>query len=163
MRFTKPALAIIFLLLPLPAFSQQAISAEDKLKTIIPFEVFDKNVSQLLDQTKSTLIQHLKGVSNKITPEIGERIANHLKDEMELIKPEMYQFFLAYHKERLTDEELGALYDFYRTPIGGQVARKMSDISIAIIPETQTYLRKFAPRLQMRLVQDPEILKALQK
>ncbi|MBF9196370.1 DUF2059 domain-containing protein [Microvirga terrestris] len=146
---------------PLHAFSQ-ALSVDEKVKYILEITDFQRVTNAAFEGFKPLMVNQLRRSSNKITPELAEHIANIAGDEINNMKPEFTAFVVDLYKKELTEEEIGAFYDFYRTPVGSRVGRKMTKFTENMIPQVQAFMtRQFLPKFQARLVRDERLRNAL--
>ncbi|ANY80878.1 hypothetical protein BB934_23785 [Microvirga ossetica] len=146
------------LVLPLAAQAQPTPSLDEKLNYI--FDVSDvKNGFDIgYNVMKPRLLDKIQNSSSKITPEIADYISGLMDDEFVQIKPAMLDFVKEYYKRQFTEEEIVALYDFYRTPVGSRLATKLNAVTAGLLPEMQTFMsRQFAPRLSARVSNDARL------
>jgi hypothetical protein len=123
---------------------------------------FQKGVQAGFDAFKPALLQQIKRASNKITPELANHILAIADQELAAIQPQMLQFGLDSYKQQLSEAEITALYDFYRTPVGAGIAGKMSTIMANLFQQSQQFMAtQFTPRIQKRLAEDPDLQQAL--
>jgi hypothetical protein len=70
------------------------------------------------------MLRQIQAASSKVTPEIANHILQLIDDEIASTKPFIMAFINDYFKRSFTEEEIGALYDFYKTPIGARLASR---------------------------------------
>jgi hypothetical protein len=154
-------LALGFLVFPLQASAQTA-SLDDKIKYILETGDLDRTFEVTFQSFRPLMIDQLRRVSNKVTPEIAEHIANIATEEFLSLKPQFAAFVANFYKKQLSEDEIGALYDFYKSPLGSSVGRKTSRIAENLIPQTQAFMQlHFAPKLQARLANDEKLRSTL--
>lgn len=140
----------------------QAISTDEKINYILEIADFHRVTDTAFEGFKPLMINQLRKSSNKITPEIAEHISNIAGDEMKNMKPEFTAFVVDLYKKEFTDEEIGAFYDFYKSPVGSRVGRKMTKFTESMIAQVKVFMgREFVPRFQARLVKDERLRSAL--
>ena len=160
-KVVKLLLVVCCLVLPLPA-AAQAPSLEDKVRYILEVSDLGNTMDAIMSGFRPMIVDQMKSVSNKITPELAEHIVNIMAEELKNIEPEFKSFVVGFYQEQLSEEEIGALYDFYRTPVGASVARKTTKVASNLVPQTQTFMeRHFLPRFQARFASDEKLRKAL--
>jgi hypothetical protein len=146
------------LILPLSAQAQSSPSIDEKISYI--FEVSDaqKSFDVGFNAIKPLLLSRIQKSSNKITPELANHIAGIIEEEALQIKPSIMIFIKDYYKRQFAVEEISALYDFYRTPVGLRLASKMNTVMASLFPEMQTFVsRQLAPRIKTRLSADTKL------
>jgi hypothetical protein len=152
---------LILMTLALPATAQTS-SIDDKVKYILEVTEFESVMDKTLEGFRPMMVDQIRRSSSKITPEIADHIANILTDEMNLMKPEFRVFIIDFYKKEFSGEEISALYEFYQSPIGSRVGRKMVKITELLIPQVQAFMtRHYAPRIQARLSRDERLRNAL--
>ena len=144
--------------LPLAAQAQPAPYTDEKINYIFDASEIKQGLDIGYSVMKPRLLNQIQKSSSKITPEIADYISGLIDDEFVQIKPEMLTFIKDYYKRQFTEEEISALYDFYRTPVGSRLASKLNTVSVGLLPEMQTFMgRQFAPRLHARLSNDARL------
>lgn len=150
------------LVLPQLALAQSSPSVDDKVRYIFQVTDFQKGVQLGFDAFKPLLLQQIKNASSKITPELADHILSLADQELAAVQPQLLQFAVDYYKKQLSDDEIGALYDFYRTPVGAGIAGKTSTIMSGLAQQTQQFMAtQYTPRIQKRLAEDPQLQNAL--
>ncbi|WP_112662045.1 DUF2059 domain-containing protein [Microvirga flavescens] len=161
MRHALKAFAILCFLTALPGLAQ-AQSTDDKIRAILEMGDFNRGVDVGFDSMRPMMIEQLKRATPKMTPELADYVGTIAKEEVGNIKPQLLDFAVKFLKTQLTDEEVTALYDFYRTPTGSILARKMNGVMGNLMVETQKFMSTtFGPRLVERLKSDPKLQSAL--
>ncbi|PVE21430.1 hypothetical protein DC522_26560 [Microvirga sp. KLBC 81] len=144
--------------LPLAAQAQPVTYIDEKINYIFDVPELKQGLDIGYHVMKPKLLNQIQKSSNKISPEISDYISRLIDDEFVQIKPAMLTFIKDYYKRQFTEEEIGALYDFYRTPVGSRLASKLNTVSAGLLPEMQTFMgRQFAPRLHARLSSDARL------
>ena len=144
--------------LPLAAQAQPASYIDEKINYIFDVSDLKQGLDIGYNVMKPKLLNQIQKSSNKITPEITDYISRLIDDEFVQFKPAMLTFIKDYYKRQFTEEEISALYDFYRTPVGSRLASKLNSVSAGLLPEMQTFMgRQFAPRISARLSNDARL------
>ena len=150
------------LVLPLAVQAQPAPDTDEKINYIFDVSELKQGLDIGYNVMKPRLLNQIQKSSSKITPEIADYISGLIDDEFAQIKPEMLTFIKDYYKRQFTEEEISALYVFYRTPVGSRLASKLNTVSAGLLPEVQTFMgRQFAPRISARLSNDARLRDAL--
>jgi len=156
----KSLIVLCLLTLPLPA-SAQSPTLDEKVRYILDVGDFNGGIDSSFNALRPMLIEQLRRVSNKITPDLADHIANIATEELNALKPSLMNFAIDFFKKRLDEEEVTALYDFYRTPTGSRIARKMNTTMASLMTEMHTFMAtQFTPKLQVRLTTDPKLRSA---
>ncbi|KFG67960.1 hypothetical protein JH26_18720 [Microvirga sp. BSC39] len=153
-------MAVLFVLaLPLPATAQ---SLDEKVRYILEISDTERVIDAAFEGFRPMMINQLRKMSNKITPEIADHLANIAADEMQQVKPEFVTFAVDLYKKEWSEEEIGALYDFYKSPIGARIGRKMVKFTEIMLPQVQSFMTKhYVPRVQARISRDERLRNAL--
>ncbi len=139
----------------------QAQSVDEKLKFLLEVCGAEDTIDKISESLRPHMINQIKQSSNKISPAVADHIANIITDEFNAFKPQFTALMTTYYKKHLSEEEIKALYDFYKSPIGSSAGKKMAQASDHILPQMYTFLDQLQPRLQERLSKDEKIRKAL--
>ena len=146
------------------AQAQSAPSVDEKLSYIFEVSEVYKGLDVGYAAMKAGVLKKIQGSSSKVTPEVTSHIADIIDAEFAQLKPSMLAFIKDYYKRSLTEEEIGALYDLYQTPVGSRLASKLNAVSAGLVPEMQTFMgSQFAPRIGARLDSDPKLLEDLRR
>jgi hypothetical protein len=160
-RAVNSILALCLLVFPLQALAQTA-SLDDKVKYILETSKLDKTFETTFQAFRPLMIEELKRASDKVTPAIAEHIATIATEEFRSLMPQFTAFIADFYKKQLSEDEIGALYDFYKSPLGSSVGRKTSRMAENLVPQTQAFMQlHFAPRFQARLANDEKLRSAL--
>jgi hypothetical protein len=147
------------LALPLSAAAQ---SVDEKVRYILEISDTERVMDAAFEGFRPMMINQLRMISDKITPEIADHLANIAADEMQQVKPEFMTFALDLYKKEWSEEEIGALYDFYKSPIGARISRKMVKFTEIMLPQVQAFMTKhYVPRVQARIGRDERLRNAL--
>lgn len=158
-KAARSLIVLSFLALPLPAFAQ---TVDEKVRYILEVNDADRVMDAAFEGFRPMVISQLKRTSNKVTPEIAEHLANIAADELNQLKPEFRIFNIELYKKEWSEEEIGALYDFYKSPVGARVGRKMVKFTESMLPQVQSFMMThFAPKFQARIAKDENLRKAL--
>ncbi|WP_262030378.1 DUF2059 domain-containing protein [Microvirga sp. Mcv34] len=158
-KAVRPIIFLSLLALPLPATAQ---SVDEKIRYILEISDTERVMDVAFEGFRPTMIDQLKRISNKITPEIADHLVNVAAEEMKQIKPEFLAFAADLYKKEWSEEEIGALYDFYKSPVGARVGRKMATFTEVMLPQVQSFMAaRYVPRVQSRIGQDERLRKAL--
>lgn len=156
-HIVRKLILTLLLALPLPV-AAQAQSLDDKVKYILEVGNFSEGVDTGFNAFRPMLLQQLKQTSSKITPEAANQIATIAGEELNALKPALLGFGVEFIKKKLDEEEINAMYEFYKTPVGARLGRKMSAAMPSLMTELQPFMAvQFAPRFQARLSQDPKL------
>jgi hypothetical protein len=151
----RSLIALTLLALPLPAVAQ---TVEEKIRYILEVGDTERVMDAAFEGFRPMMINQLKRVSNKITPEIADHLANIAAEEMNQIKPEFIAFTADLYKREWSEEEIRALYDFYKSPVGARVGRKMAKFTESMLPQIQSFMAKhYAPKVQARILRDERL------
>ncbi len=160
-KAVRSILVLGFLAVPLQAFAQTA-SLDEKIRYILEINELERNFDTTFQGYRPMMIDQLRRTSDKVTPEIAEHIANLATEEYQSLKPQFTAFVAEFYKTQLTEEEVGALYDFYKSPVGSKVGRKTSRIVENLLPQTMAFMQHhFAPKFQARPANDEKLRSAL--
>jgi hypothetical protein len=147
------------LALPLPTTAQ---SLDEKVRYILEISDTERVMDAAFEGFRPMMINQLRRISNKITPGIADHLANIAADEMQQVKPEFMTFAVELYKKEWSEEEIGALYDFYKSPIGARIGRKMVKFTEIMLPQVQSFMTKqYMPRVQARIGRDERLRNAL--
>jgi hypothetical protein len=155
----RSTIILSLLVTPLPAAAQ---SLDEKVRYILEINDTERVMDAAFEGFRPMMINQLRRMSNKITPEIADHLANIAADEMKQIKPEFLTFAGDLYKREWSEEEIGALYDFYKSPVGERVGRKMVKFTEIMLPQIQSFMAThYAPRVQARIGRDERLRNAL--
>jgi hypothetical protein len=155
----RSIIVLLLLTLPLPALAQ---SLDEKVRYILEISDTERVIDAAFEGFRPMMINQLRRISNKITPEIADHLANIAADEMKQIKPEFIAFAVDLYKKEWSEEEIGALYDFYKSPIGARIGKKMVKFTEIMLPQIQSFMAtRYAPRVQARIGRDEKLRSAL--
>jgi hypothetical protein len=155
----RSTIILSLLVTPLPAAAQ---SLDEKVRYILEINDTERVMDAAFEGFRPMMINQLRRMSNKITPEIADHLANIAADEMKQIKPEFLTFAGDLYKREWSEEEIGALYDFYKSPVGERVGRKMVKFTEIMLPQIQSFMAThYAPRVQARISRDERLRNAL--
>jgi hypothetical protein len=147
------------LALPMSAAAQ---SVDEKVRYILEISDTERVMDAAFEGFRPMMINQLRSISNKITPEIADHLANIAANEMQQVKPEFMTFAVDLYKKEWSEEEIGALYDFYKSPIGARIGRKMVKFTEIMLPQVQSFMTKhYVPRVQARIGRDERLRNAL--
>jgi hypothetical protein len=137
------------------------LTKEDKIEDILSRTHLLESVKLAFEGTIPTLVDAFKKRSPSMTPDqIAEVIKVIRKSAIDL-EPTLKKLNIEIYDSQLNDEQVDALYNFYSTPIGAQVAEKEQDITEAAMSQAATWGRSiWAPELIKRLESD-EALRGL--
>jgi uncharacterized protein len=149
-------------LLVMLAFGQ-GFAEETGTKTAVAEKLVDlfhmeKMYDQLLDQMKNSDIAMMeamfeeKGASEEILKsyrESAEQTLNVVKKSFPWEK--MKSMLVKAHAEVYTVEEMKALADFYKTPIGQKCIEKQPQLSASIMQNAQKFMMEMMPKIQKEL------------
>ncbi len=153
---------LFVLLVPQLAFAQSAPSIDDKVRFIFQVTDFQKGVQTGFDSVKPIMLQQIKNASSKITPELADHIIDIANQELAASEPQLLQFGMDFYKKQFSEDEITALYDFYRTPVGARIAGKMSAVMGMLFQQVQQLTAtQITPRIVKRLAEDPQLQHAL--
>ena len=154
------SIIVLFLLVsPLPAAAQ---SLDEKIRYILEISDTERVMDAAFEGFRPMMVNQLKRISNKVTPEIADHLANIAAEEMKQIKPEFLTFTVDLYKRELSEEEIGALYDFYKSPVGARVGRKMVKFTESMLPQIQSFMAtRYVPKVQARISRDERLRSAL--
>jgi hypothetical protein len=157
----RSAALLCLLIQPVSAFAQTP-SLDDKVKYLLEISDTGKVMDAAFEGFRPMMIDQLRKISNKVTPEVADHIANIAADEMNNLKPEFMIFAADVYKKEWSEEEIGALYDFYKSPVGSRVGRKMATFTQNMIPQVQAFMgTRLVPKIQARLAKDERLRKVL--
>ncbi len=152
------------ILVPLTATAQTSPTIDDKVKYILEITEAQKSFDLGVNSVRPVMLRQIQAASSKVTPEIANYILQLIDDEIASTKPSIMAFINDYFKRSFTEEEIGALYDFYKTPIGARLASKTNSVMTQAMAEIQVLLqREFAPRMRERLSRDVKLRDALKQ
>ena len=152
--------SIIVLSLLIPSLPTMAQSLDEKVRHILEISETERVMDAAFEGFRPMLIKQLRQISNKITPEIADHLVNIAADEMKQIKPEFLTFAADLYKREWSEEEIGALYDFYKSPMGARIGRKMVKFTEIMLPQVQSFMEtRYTPRVQVRIERDERLRK----
>jgi hypothetical protein len=155
----RSMIVLSLLILALPASAQ---SLDEKVKYILEINDTERVFDATFEGLRPMMINQLRQVSKEITPELADHLINIATDELQQIKPELLAFTADLYKREWSEEEIGALYDFYRSPIGARIGRKMVKFTEIMLPQVQSFVAtRYVPRVQARFGRDERLRKAL--
>jgi hypothetical protein len=105
-----------------------------------------------LDESMSAGIRMALG-DRKPTPK-QQRAIDNMKDKMlvvmrgELAWERMEPLYIRVYRESLSEEEVAGMLEFYRTPAGQALIRKMPLMMQKIMPEIQGLMSSAMPKMQ---------------
>jgi len=156
---TRSVVVLLLLAFPLPAMAQ---SLDEKIRYILEISDTERVMDAAFEGFRPMMINQLKRISNKITPEIADHLANIAANEMMQIKPEFMAFAVDLYKREWSEEEIGALYDFYKSPTGARIGKKMVKFTEIMLPQVQSFMTtRYLPRVQARIGRDERLRNAL--
>ena len=138
----KFTLFLLLTLSPLLAFAEPATATIDQ----VVLEVLDasgarETLREEFDATILGLVGRLEesGFPQPVIAEIHVALDDWYKREIkwEELKPQ----FVATYKTLFTEEELVTLRDFFRTPTGKKLARKLPSLAVASVSIRQEYAK----------------------
>lgn len=136
-----------------PAFA--APPSDASIKQLLTISEAHKTVDAILAQMENRMNQFAQQAvrGGKITPDqqktlnkMNGKIAALLKDELNWNK--MEPFYIKLYKDTFTQEEVNGIINFYKTPAGQAVLKKMPVLVQNSLVETQNRLRAIAPKIQ---------------
>jgi len=155
----RPMIILTLLLGPLPGVAQ---SLDEKVRYILEISDTERVIDAAFEGFRPMMISQIRRASNKITPELADHLANIAADELQKVKPEFMTFAVDLYKKEWSEEEIGALYDFYKSPIGARIGRKMVQFTEIMLPQVQSFIAKhYMPRVQVRIGRDERLRNAL--
>jgi hypothetical protein len=158
-RAARSLIVLSLLILPLPVIAQ---TVDEKIRYILEVSDAERVMDAAFEGFRPMMINQLRQVSNKITPEVADHLANIAADELNQLKPEFLTFTVDLYKKEWSAEEVGALYDFYKSPVGARVGRKMAKFTESMLPQVQTFMAtRFAPKFQERIMRDERLQRVL--
>jgi hypothetical protein len=134
---------------------------EDKIDNILSRTHLLESVRLAFEGTIPTMVDAFKKKNPNMTPDQTAEIINVIRKSAIDLEPTLKKLNIEIYDSQLNDEQVDALYDFYSTPIGAQVAEKEQDITKAAMSQGGTWGRSiWAPELIKRLESD-EALRGL--
>jgi hypothetical protein len=150
------------ILMPLMATAQTSPTVDEKVRYILEVTEAQKNFDLGFNSVKPLMLKQIQATSKKVTPELASYILQIFDDELNSAKPSIMSFMNEYFKRSFNEEEIGALYDFYKTPIGSRLASKTNSVMAGAMAEIQVFAqREVLPRLTERLSRDVKLREAL--
>jgi hypothetical protein len=157
----RSIIVLCSLILPLPA-TAQALSIDEKVRYIVEFSGVEESLDKGFESSRPIMIDEIKKACDKITPELADYIADIATDEFKQMKPEFITFIVDLYKREWSEEEIGALHDFYKSPAGASLIKKMLKFNEAIQPQIQAFVNaQYVPKITERITKDERFRKAL--
>ena len=144
---------LVALLMVLPTEDGMAdTSRQEKAKYIIETQDFRGQITARNDELiKSTIIK-LKALSNN---KVEEKTKNIIREETVGIIEELIDDYISdvvdVYKKTLTDDEIDAIYKFYRSPEGKSIGSKLPGIRRKIFWIDARYLELISDRAESRI------------
>jgi hypothetical protein len=159
LQAVRSIIILSLLALPMPAAAQ---SLDEKVRYILEISDTERVIDVSFESFRPMMSNQIRRASNKVTPELADHLANVAADELQQIKPEFMTFAVDLYKKEWSEEEIGALYDFYKSPIGARIGRKMVKFTEIMLPQVQSFIAKhYMPRVQVRIGRDERLRNAL--
>lgn len=125
MRFVLVAVIVFFA----AGDGRAGTSLEDKIAYIIETEKLRDQLVGLQEELMLRSIEELNAISNV---DLSEQERAMIMEENAIVMDEVIDDYLydlvALYRKHLTDQEIGALYDFYKTPDGKSMASKIAAV-----------------------------------
>jgi hypothetical protein len=153
-RMTKPIELILFMFLASPFVRADEASKRAKIEDLMAATHIEQTLQQQQAQMKALLHDMIlknapASENNPKLAKIEEAVFNEVQSatKWEVLKPD----FIKVYEETFTEEEVGGLANFYRSPLGQVVIAKMPEIMTKSMAVTQERLQGLLPRLQQRV------------
>ncbi|OMG53230.1 hypothetical protein BJN45_13520 [Azonexus hydrophilus] len=123
-----------------------------ELLTVTQARELSDGMNTQLDESMSAGIRMALG-DRKPTPK-QQRAIDNMKDKMlvvmrgELAWERMEPLYIRVYRESLSEEEVAGMLEFYRTPAGQALIRKMPLMMQKIMPEIQGLMSSAMPKMQ---------------
>lgn len=117
------------------------------------FQVMDINkmVTDLIPGLTGAMVNGMRQGNTALPADVPEIVGKVVSDVMTPLIPEMEAATEKLYQDNLTDEELSAAIDFYRTPVGQRLLQKLPGIMEQGMQQGQAIVRAHIPEIQKRL------------
>ncbi len=157
----RSIIVLCSLILPLPA-AAQATSIDEKVRYILESSGIEDGLDKGFESARPMLIDEIKRASDKITPELADYIADIATGELKRMKPEIIAFITDLCKREWSEEEIGALHDFHKSPAGTSIIAKLMKFNETMQPQIQAFIdAQYVPKVTERITKDERVRKAL--
>ena len=156
----RSIIVLCLLILPLPV-TAQALSIDEKVRYILESSGIEGGLDKGFETARPLLIDDIKRASDKITPELADYIADIATDEFKRMKPDIITFIVGLCKREWSEEEIGALHDFHKSPAGASITTKMMKFNETMQPQIQAFVNaQYVPKVTERITKDERFRKA---
>jgi hypothetical protein len=142
--------------------TESNVSKNEKIKTILARMHFADTFRLGLETGMPKFIDVYKTKNPDLTPTQVEEILKVVRTSVVDLEPSLDNMMAQVYDSQFNDEQIDALYSFYSTPVGGQIAEKQQALSAAAALQSGTWARTiWSPEITKRLQSD-ELLKGLE-
>lgn len=142
-RYLKRAVILSFLAVGVYLWAQQSSQGQaaaenpaakqarrqavmDLMREIVPREMYDKMMSQMLDGTSRQMQARLQSEGAALPPDFSAKMKRVVSSLVSY--EEMMQWNAEIYSKRFTLDEIKELRSFYHTPLGQKITRQMPEI-----------------------------------
>ncbi|MEO9494177.1 MAG: DUF2059 domain-containing protein [Vibrio splendidus] len=156
-------LVILFLLVPL-----KLSAAQDTKQALVQELLQIMDVDSTLDAVYVQMDSMMTNMSKELEVSESERAIfdDYYQSMNELMKEEVSwqklepTIVTIYYSNQFTEDELGAMIDFYKTEHGKSILKKMSTVTTESMVMTQSLMQQVIPKVQKLTIKLKQDLKA---
>jgi hypothetical protein len=143
------------------AQTKSDLTKEDKIKEIISRTNIVTSMKDGLETNMPTMVDTYKKQNPDITSDQTAELLKVIRKSIIDLEPSLENMYVQIYDNQLSGEQVDALYTFYSTPMGAQLAQKLQDINRAAVRQAGTWGKSiWAPEIKKRLQAD-DALKGL--
>ena len=134
------------------AFPAAADEVRDAAEAFINSPVQQKLLDDML--SPEVAMAQLQAMAPSMPPEVAESVLAIVVEEMNAFRPEMESAMIAAAAQSFTIEEIGALNDFYSSPLGASAMGKMTPYMQAAMGEMGPGMQQMQARIMQRVQEE---------
>lgn len=153
MKFARLAVVLILTAFALPAAHAAEPTTDEKIRYILQ----GLDTAQTQDASFAQVSSAMKNSFKNMPPEAIDRIMVIVQIEYDKIFKDKMSLYIDTYKAIFTKEEIDAMYDFYKTPVGAGIVSKNSALLKELSAANGDRIGLFYKKFMQAIVTDPEL------
>lgn len=153
MKFVRLAAVLILAALTVPAAHAAEPTTDEKIRYILQ----GLDSAQTQNATFAQVSSAMKSSFKNMPPEAIDRMMVIMRTEYDKIFKDRMSLYIDTYKAIFTKEEIDAMYDFYKTPVGAGIVAKNAVLAKELSAASGDRVGLFYKRLMQAIITDPEL------
>jgi len=151
MKLVRLAVVLLFAAIALPAAHAAEPTQDEKILYLLQGVASAEQHAALFAQLSSSM----KTSIQNMPPEAVDRMIVIMREEFDKIYPDPTALYVDVYKAVYTEQEIDAMYDFYKTPVGAGIVAKNSTLTKEISAANAERIGLFYKNFMKAMATDP--------